>query len=166
MEKIALFREGSIWHPAWLGKFGVSMNFRQYLGVICAKNMCESGISRVPWGPLKKYILGSIVCFALFHWWLIILKKYVFLFRKIADRCGRFLSWFVKLFVQYYFYNSYPFCTQPIVCLVAEESFHWLCDTWGKPHEPKGCSLQAGLLNFQKEYDFLKSYLSDPWIPS
>ena len=27
------------------------MNFRQYLGVICAKNLRESVISRTPWGP-------------------------------------------------------------------------------------------------------------------
>ena len=48
--KITLFREWSIWHPAWFGKLAVNMNFRQFLGVICEKNLLESGISRAPWG--------------------------------------------------------------------------------------------------------------------
>ena len=50
MGKIALLREWSIWHLAWLGKLGVNMNFRQFLGVICAINLRESGISSSPWG--------------------------------------------------------------------------------------------------------------------
>ena len=47
MEKIALFRDKSICHPAWLGKLGVNMHFRQFLGVICAKNLRESVILRL-----------------------------------------------------------------------------------------------------------------------
>ena len=47
MEKIALLRDRSIWHPA-LGKLGVNINFRQFLGVICAKNLCESKICERP----------------------------------------------------------------------------------------------------------------------
>ena len=45
MKIIAWLREKSIWHPAWSAKLGVKMNFRQFLGVICAKNLRESGIS-------------------------------------------------------------------------------------------------------------------------
>ena len=52
MEKIALFREWSIWHPAWLGKFGVNIKFRQFLSAICAKKLRESGVSSLPWGPI------------------------------------------------------------------------------------------------------------------
>ena len=37
MKIIALLRDKSIWHPACLDKLGVNMNFRQFLGVICAK---------------------------------------------------------------------------------------------------------------------------------
>ena len=37
------------------------MNFRQFLGVICAKNLRESGISRAPWGsPLIESGLLSL----------------------------------------------------------------------------------------------------------
>ena len=51
---MAWLREKSIWHPAWLGKLGVNMNFRQFLSVICAKNLRESGISSPSWGaPLN-----------------------------------------------------------------------------------------------------------------
>ena len=57
MKKIALFRELSIWHPVRLGKLSVNMNFRQFLGVICTKNLCESGILRYPWGPHKIFCL-------------------------------------------------------------------------------------------------------------
>ena len=57
MEKIALFRDKSICHPAWLGKLGVNMHFRQFLGVICAKNLCESGILR---GPLKIIVVVEL----------------------------------------------------------------------------------------------------------
>ena len=31
-------------------KLGVNKNFRQFLGVICAKNLHESEISSSPWG--------------------------------------------------------------------------------------------------------------------
>ena len=58
MWKIALFRDWSIWHPAWLGKLGVNMNFRQFLGVICAKNLRESGILSSPWGaPFSSFTI-------------------------------------------------------------------------------------------------------------
>ena len=50
MKIIALLRDELIWHPAWLGKLGVNVNFRQFLCVICAKNLRESGISSYPWG--------------------------------------------------------------------------------------------------------------------
>ena len=46
---IAWLREKSIWHPAWLGKLGVNMNFKQFLGVICPKNLRESVISSPLW---------------------------------------------------------------------------------------------------------------------
>ena len=49
MEKIALFREWSIWHPAWLGKLGMNMNFRQPLGVIWA------------WKRDFEFLLGSLL---------------------------------------------------------------------------------------------------------
>ena len=48
--KNALLRHISIWHSAWLDKLGASMNFRRFLGVICAKNLHESRIYRGnPW---------------------------------------------------------------------------------------------------------------------
>ena len=37
MKKIAFLREWSFWHPTWLGKLGVNMNFRQFMSVIYAK---------------------------------------------------------------------------------------------------------------------------------
>ena len=49
-EKIVLFLDRSILHPAWLDKVGVNMNFRQFLGVLCAKNLPESRISSPAWG--------------------------------------------------------------------------------------------------------------------
>ena len=55
MKKIPLLRDRSICHPAWLGKLGVNMNLRQFLGVICGKNLRESGILSLPWGP-RKYL--------------------------------------------------------------------------------------------------------------
>ena len=33
-----------------LGKLGMNKNFRQFLGVICAKNLRESDISSPSWG--------------------------------------------------------------------------------------------------------------------
>ena len=50
MKKVEWLREWSIWYPAWLGKLGVNMNFRQFLGVIFAKNLRENGISSPPLG--------------------------------------------------------------------------------------------------------------------
>ena len=55
MKIIALLRDLSIWHPAWLGKLGVKMNFRQFLGVIYAKNLRESGFPSPPLGPPLPY---------------------------------------------------------------------------------------------------------------
>ena len=49
MKKVEWLREWSIWYPAWLGKLGVNMNFRQFVGVIFAKNLRENGISSPPW---------------------------------------------------------------------------------------------------------------------
>ena len=66
--KIALLRDRSICHPALLGKFGVNMNFRQLLGVICAKNLRESGISSPPWGPLPGIVkkpLDRFICISI-----------------------------------------------------------------------------------------------------
>ena len=46
-----------------LGKLGVSMNIRHFLGVICAKNLRESGISSPLWGaPLRNSISAGGVC--------------------------------------------------------------------------------------------------------
>ena len=42
-----------ILYPAWLGKLGVSLNFSQFLGVICAENLSESGILCFSWGASK-----------------------------------------------------------------------------------------------------------------
>ena len=55
--KIVLFRDKSICHPAWLDKLGVNMHFRQFLGVICAKNLCESVISSPTWGTPSGIVL-------------------------------------------------------------------------------------------------------------
>ena len=58
MKIIASLRDKSIWYPAWLGKVGVNMNSRQFLGVLCAKNLRESRISTSrlggPWEVLPK----------------------------------------------------------------------------------------------------------------
>ena len=60
--KIALLRDKSMWHPAWLRKLGVNMNFGQFLGVICVKNLRESGISSFPWrAPFTFYFLNLLV---------------------------------------------------------------------------------------------------------
>ena len=56
MWKLALLRERSTWRSAWLDKLGVNMNFRQFLGVICAKILRESGISRPPWRAPDKQL--------------------------------------------------------------------------------------------------------------
>ena len=56
-EKIALLREISIWHPAWLGKLGVSINFRQFLSLNCAKNLRNSRILCPPWAVPFKHLL-------------------------------------------------------------------------------------------------------------
>ena len=53
MKKIALLREWSFWHPAWSSKLGMKINFRQFMSVISAKNLRESGIWRPPRGPYK-----------------------------------------------------------------------------------------------------------------
>ena len=50
-EKITLLRKWSVWHQTWLGKLGVKMNFRHFVGVICAKNLRESGITSPFLGP-------------------------------------------------------------------------------------------------------------------
>ena len=55
MKKIALLRDRSIWHSAWLGHLGVNMNFRKFLGVICTKNCVKAGF----WAPLG----GRHTCF-------------------------------------------------------------------------------------------------------
>ena len=55
--KIVLFREWSIWHPAWLGKLRVNRNFKQFLGVICAKNLHKK---RDFEGPIGKEIHRKI----------------------------------------------------------------------------------------------------------
>ena len=55
MKKIPLLRDRSICHQAWLGKLGVNMNSRQFLGVICGKNLRESGILSLPWGPINTF---------------------------------------------------------------------------------------------------------------
>ena len=66
MKIIAWLRETSIWHPTWLGKLGVNMNFMQFLGVICAKNLRESGISSPPWGaPYRHGVSNNIMIFLL-----------------------------------------------------------------------------------------------------
>ena len=57
MEKIALFRDRSICHPAWLGKLGVNMNFRQFLVVIYVR---ESGILSPPWEAPLTFGNGSL----------------------------------------------------------------------------------------------------------
>ena len=47
-----------------LGKLGVNMTFRRFLGVTCAKNLRENGISRPPWrASLKilKIFFASVV---------------------------------------------------------------------------------------------------------
>ena len=51
MKKFASLRDISIWHPARLDKLEINMDFRQFLGVIGAKSLRESGISSLPWGP-------------------------------------------------------------------------------------------------------------------
>ena len=43
MNIIASLRDKSIWNPAWLGTIGVNVNFRQFLGVICVRNLRETG---------------------------------------------------------------------------------------------------------------------------
>ena len=50
MKNIALLRDILIWHSVWLGNLGVSMNIRQFLSVVCAKNLRGSGISKPPRG--------------------------------------------------------------------------------------------------------------------
>ena len=48
-----------MWHPALLGKLCVNMNFRQFMDVICAKNLRESDskFPRVePWHVLNVLI--------------------------------------------------------------------------------------------------------------
>ena len=44
-----------------IGKLGVNMNFRQFLGVICVENLCESGISSPPWND--SFIDNSVLLF-------------------------------------------------------------------------------------------------------
>ena len=61
MKTIALLHDKSIWHPSWLGELGVNMNFRQFLGVICAKNQRESGISSPPWGPPSERLFDMLI---------------------------------------------------------------------------------------------------------
>ena len=46
-----------------MGKLGVNMNLWEFLGVICAKNLRESGISRPPWGAPAKVIKGGVIKF-------------------------------------------------------------------------------------------------------
>ena len=53
MKMIALLRDRSTWRSASVGKLGVNMNYRQFLGVICAKNLRESEILSPPLGPYK-----------------------------------------------------------------------------------------------------------------
>ena len=50
-ENIALLRDRSTWHLALLGNLGMNMNLWQFLGVFCAKKLCENGILSLPWGP-------------------------------------------------------------------------------------------------------------------
>ena len=54
-EKTALLHDKAICHPARLGKLGLNMNSRQFMGMICAKNLCESGISSPLGDPLNYY---------------------------------------------------------------------------------------------------------------
>ena len=49
MGKFALLRDRSIWDPAWFGKLVMNMNFRQFLDVICEKNLRKSRISSPSW---------------------------------------------------------------------------------------------------------------------
>ena len=59
MEKIALFRDKSICHLAWLGKLGVNMNLWQFLGVFCAKNCMRAGFRASLGGPYKFNVFWS-----------------------------------------------------------------------------------------------------------
>ena len=50
--KLALLLEKLTWCSMWLDKLGVNINFRQFLSMVCAKNLCKSGMSSPPWGLL------------------------------------------------------------------------------------------------------------------
>ena len=56
------------------GKLGVSMNLRQFLGVICAKNLRESGILSRPWVASLKISIdkcfGDQNCRLNFEFWI------------------------------------------------------------------------------------------------